>query len=147
VRDALNKLEPPPKPDDWYNRLPTDLRLAVSHRFEDSELQPDHVFSLAFLRAAKSAEGSKFTDTIQRFAVDALTVPLCVICNRGRGARLYETESELLQRWADYRFGGDVAAARIHPEFRMFEYLARLAYETNLVADVDAATRQRRRRA
>jgi hypothetical protein len=146
VSDAIGKMKPKPTPEnpDWYDRLPEDLRFEVKCRFEDSELQPDHPFSIAFLRLAKKRVGEKFTEAVQRFAVDTLAMPLCRKCNRGRGARLYETENELLQRWADYRFGGNVAAAKLHPEHAYFQFLARLAYDTDLVAQVDVSSRQRR---
>jgi hypothetical protein len=149
VNDAINKMIPKPTPDDptWYDRLPMDLHNEVKWRFDDSTLQPDHPFSVAFLRLAKKHVGSKFTDALQRFAIDTLAIPLCMKCNRGRSARLFESEDELLQRWADFKFGGNIAAARQHPEHRYFELLARLAYDTDLVEQVDAETRQRRRRA
>jgi len=84
---------------------------------------------------------------VQRFGVNALAMPVCDKCNSGRSARLFETRDDILKRWAAYRFQGDVAAARIQPEFPILSYLCKLAYETDLVAEVDAAMRQRPRRA
>lgn len=147
--DGIATMVPKPTAErpDWFSRLPDDPRLEIGWRFDDSRLRPDHLFNIEFLRAAKKCEGRKFTDEVQRFGVDAMAMPVCDKCNSGRGARLFETPDDVLQRWADYTFGGDVAAARIHPEFPIFSYLMHLAYETNLVVEVEAAMRQRKRRA
>ena len=148
VIDAINKMMPKPTRErpNWYDRLPDDLKPEVRWRFDDSRLYPDHPFSIAFLRAAKKRRGAKFTEALQRFSVDTLAMPLCEACNLGRGARLFERPEDLLQRWADHQFQGSVAAARIHPEYRFFAYLAHLAYETDLVAEVDAQMRRRQHR-
>lgn len=149
VADAIRKMNPLPAADDptWYDRLPSDLHNEVRWRFDDAALEADHPFSIAFLQLARKQAGANFTEAVQRFAVDTLAMPLCKKCNRGRGARLFESESELLQRWADYRFGGNLAAAKQHPEHKHFELLARLAYDTDLVAQVESRPRQRRRKA
>src|SRR6202011_120831 len=123
----------------WYSRLPSDPKSEIMHRFDDSQLRPDHPFSIAFLRAAQKREAKRFTEAVKRFGVDALAMPVCDACNWGRGARLLENRGDLLQRWADYRFQGNVAAAKIHPEHVYFDFLADLAYNTDLVAEVDDA--------
>jgi hypothetical protein len=147
--DAIKRMVPKPTPEqpNWYTRLPDDPKLEIMHRFDDSQLRPDHPFSIAFLRAAQKRDPKKFTEGVKRFGVDALAMPVCDACNWGRGARLFESREDILQRWAVYRFQGSVAAAKTHPEHVYFEFLADLAYNTDLVAEVDAATRQRRRKA
>ena len=149
VVDAINKMMPKPAPgaSDWYDRLPADLRYAVRCRMQDAELEPEHAFSIAFLRAAKQREGARFTTAVQNFAVNSLALPLCRMCRRERRARLFESRDELFGRWAEYRFDGNAAAAASHPEYEHVVYLARLAYETDLVERVEDAARQRKRRA
>lgn len=144
VLDAIKKMVPKPTAEDptWYSRLPTDLRQMVGRRFKNSRLYPDHPFSIAFLRAAKRRDPGKFSDAVQRFGVDTLAMPLCEECNSGRGARIFESREDLLQRWADYQFQGNVVAAKAHPEYRLFTYLADLAYETDLGLEVDARMRR-----
>ncbi len=136
VADAIGKLMPKPTLLDpaWYDRLPIDLRLEVSYRFDDSCLRPEPALSIGLLRAAKVREGPRFSAAVQRFGVDGLALPACDKCRRAKGALLFETRSELLARWSAYRFAGSVAAASSHPDFDHFEYLAHLAYETDLAA-------------
>jgi hypothetical protein len=149
VCDALMKMVPKPTALDptWYERLPTDLRLEVKYRFDDSRLRAAHPLSLAFLRAVKLREGGDFSAAVQRFGVDGLALPLCDRCSREKGPLVFETRDELLARWAAYRFSGSVAAARSHPDYACFDYLARLAYQTDLVAALTTASHQRERRA
>jgi hypothetical protein len=149
VADAIRKMMPKPTALDpaWFERLPTDLRIGVGYRFDDSRLRPGHPLSLAFLRAAKQRDGLRFSAEVQRLGVDGLAMPLCDKCNREKGAVLFEVPDDLLTQWAAYRFGGNRVAARSHPDYREFEYLVRLAYETDIAASLDAAPRQRERRA
>jgi hypothetical protein len=149
VYDALRKMMPKPTALDpvWFDRLPTDLRVETKYRFEDSRLRPEPALSIAFLRAAKLGEGMRFTAEVQRFGVDGLTMPLCDKCNRAQRTLLFETRDDLLAQWAAYRFSGNIAAARLHPDFVHFDYLARLAYETGLAANLATAAGQRERRA
>jgi hypothetical protein len=149
VADAIRKMMPKPtvlKPA-WYERLPIDVRIEVGYRLDDSQLRPGHPLSLSFLRAAKQREGPLFTTAVQRLGIDGLAMPLCDKCNREKGALLFATADELLVQWAAYRFSGSAAAARSHPDFAEFAYLARLAYETDLAASLDGSQRQRERRA
>jgi hypothetical protein len=149
VVDAINRMMPKPTKElpNWYSRLPDDLKFEVLHRFDDSRLLPDHPFPIVFLQAAQKREPNIVTEEVKRFGVDAMAMPACELCNRGRGARISESRADLLQRWADYRFQGVVAAVRAHPEFAYFEVLADLAYNTDIMAEVQAAMRQRPRSA
>ena len=149
VADAIRKMMPKPTVAEpaWYERLPADLRIEVGYRLADSRLRLGHPFSLAFLRAAKHREGTRFATQVQRLGIDGLAMPLCDKCNREKGPLLFATADELLTRWAAYRFSGSVAAARSHPDFREFAYLAHLAYETDIAARLENAPRQRERRA
>jgi hypothetical protein len=149
VYDAIRKLMPKPAALDltWCDQLPIDLRFEVNYRFDDSRLRPGHPLSIAFLRAAKLREGARFTAAVQRFAIDGLALPLCDRCNREKGARLFETGSALLARWTSFRFCGNAAAARSHPDYAHFDYLAWLAYETDIAAGLATAAHQRERRA
>ena len=149
VYDALRKLMPKPAALDltWCDQLPIDLRFEVNYRFDDSRLRPGHPLSIAFLRAAKLREGARFTAAVQRFAIDGLALPLCDRCNREKRARLFETSSALLARWTSFRFSGNAAAARSHPDYPYFDYLTWLAYETDIAAGLATASHQRERRA
>jgi hypothetical protein len=149
VCDALRKMMPKPTALEpvWHHRLPVDIRFEVDCRFDDSRLRPDHALSIAFLRAAKLREGPRFTTEVQRFAVDGMALPLCGKCSRARGALLFATPNELLACWARYRFSGNVAAARSHPDFTHFDYLGRLAFQTDIAAGLSTASHQRERRA
>ncbi len=149
VYDALCKMMPKPTALDpsWFDRLPTDVRVETKYRFDDSRLRAEPALSVAFLRAAKVREGMRFRAEVQRFGVDGLTMPLCEKCNRTRTAVLFETRDDLLAQWAAYRFSGNIAAARLHPDFVYFDYLAWLAYETDLAATLTTTADQRERRA
>jgi hypothetical protein len=149
VADAVRKMIPKPAPGEpaWYDRLPTDLRIEVAYRFDDSRLRLGHPLSLTFLRAAKQHEGVLFSAAVQRVGVDGLAMPLCGKCHREKGALLFPTASELLRHWAAYRFSGNSAAARLHPDYREFEYLVYLAYQTDIAASIGGVTAQRERRA
>jgi hypothetical protein len=149
VADAIRKMMPKPTVAEpaWYERLPADLRIEVGYRLDDSRLRLGHPLSLAFLRAAKHREGAGFTTQVQRLGIDGLAMPLCDKCNREKGALLFATADELLTRWAAYRFSGSIAAARSHPDFGEFAYLAHLAYETEIAARLERAPHQRERRA
>jgi hypothetical protein len=149
VADAIRKMMPKPTVAEpaWYERLPADLRIEVGYRLDDSRLRPGHPLSLAFLRAAKHREGTRFTTEVQRFGIDGLAMPLCDKCSREKGVLLFATADELLVRWAAYRFSGSVAVARSHPDFREFAYLAHLAYETEIAARLECAPRHRERMA
>jgi hypothetical protein len=146
VEDAVSRMVPKPtrQRPNWYSRLPDDLRYEVGRRFDLSRLHPDHPFWVEFLRAAKKRVGKRFTRALQRYAVDSLAMPLCERCSLGRGARLFERPEDVLQRWAKYRFRGDVDRAKADAEHLLFEYLVHLAYETDIAETLGPPKRQRR---
>jgi hypothetical protein len=146
VADAIRKMVPKPRKSNpnWYEQLPEDLRYEVGRRFATSLLIPDHLFSIAFLQAAKRREGKAFTRALQAFGVNALAMPVCELCNSGRGCRLFEEPSDMLGRWADYRFGGNIALARADAEYPLFARLMYLAFETDIAIEVDTKLAQRR---
>jgi cytochrome c5 len=147
VVDAISKMMPKPTPRDpsWYERLPDDLRAEVTFRFDDSRLRAGWALSTAALRAAAQHEGRRFSAAVRRFAVDGLVLPSCQRCHRSSGVLLFESRAALLERWAAYRFSGSIAAARLHPDYAHFDYLAQLAYETEIFAAIPGPHQRERR--
>jgi hypothetical protein len=132
VKAAWATLIPPPTRTDWFDRLPEDLQLEIRYRLEDSELQPDHAFSVRLLRNIEKRLGRPLDEPLRRFAVDGMIFPVCKKCNRGRGDRLVETEEELLTRYAHQYFAGSIANATGHPDYRHFQVLAFYAYRATV---------------
>jgi hypothetical protein len=146
VDDAIRRMMPKPRKSNpnWYDRLQDDLRYEVGRRFFMSRLVPDHPFSVAFLKAAKRREERGFTRALQSFGVNSMAMPVCELCNFGRGARLFEAPEDMERRWAEYRFRGNAALMRADAEYPLFARLMSLAYETDLAFEVDAQLAQRR---
>jgi hypothetical protein len=102
--------------DLWLQSLPADLRAIVQLRFDDSQLQADHILPVDLLKEAKD----RLPLNVFNYAARELGAPCCAICNRGRKLNPLADEA-LIEEKVIAHFFKTRKTAEQSPKYAMFQ--------------------------
>ena len=109
-----------------------DFYAEINQELTFSTIEADHLVQAKYIELMSTEAYPELTEPMLEYGGRELGVPTCQKCNRGRHLAGQETPERIMQLWAEYKFDGNIAAAKADPRYRVIELLGMVAYAIEL---------------